>query len=390
LKRKDKNTAGYEKLKRKIFLQSACMMGLSILIIGAVYRFVWRGNIGDWLVSFFQSVFHLRHNQALDWYHFVFRQNSEIFFIGAVAITFIALLRFSLGRFTRYFDSINNGINALAGDAGSTAGNNIVLMPDLETIEEKLNAVRLTLERRSRDVQLAERRKNDLVMYLAHDIRTPLTSVIGYLSLLNETAGMPAEQRGQYTRIALEKAYRLEHLIDELFEITRLNSQTITLSKTPIDLYGMLAQVADEWYPRLAARGKQALIHASSGAPEGDLTVSGDGDKLARVFNNILKNAAAYSRDNSVIDITADRRGDVVIVAFKNAGTIPKDELAAIFEKFYRLDRARSSDTGGAGLGLAIAREIITRHGGRIYAESDDAYTTFTVELPAAPRPDKG
>jgi two-component system sensor histidine kinase VanS len=376
LKPKDKNAAGYEKFKRKIFLQSACMMGLSILFIGAVYQFIWRGNAGDWLVSFFQWFFYIRRSQALNLYHFVFRENSEVFFIGAVAVTFIVLLRFSLERFTRYFDSINNGINALIEDDGS----NIVLMPEMEAIEKKLNTVRLTLKQRSRDAQLAEQRKNDLVMYLAHDIKTPLTSVIGYLSLLNEAPDMPVEQRAKYVHITLDKVYRLEQLINEFFEVTRYNLQTISLTKKHIDLYYMLVQIADEFYPQLAAKGKQAVITACE-----DLTVSGDPDKLARVFNNILKNAAAYSEAGSVIDITAGLSGDVVYVIFKNAGSIPEDKLAAVFEKFYRLDAARSSDTGGAGLGLAIAKEIIVQHGGKIYAESSDNCTMFTVELPALP-----
>jgi two-component system sensor histidine kinase VanS len=373
LKHKDKNDDGYETFKQKIFLQSACMMGISILIIGIVYRFVWRGNVGDWLVSFFQSFFHIKYNEALRLYNFIFRQNSETIFIGAVAVTFVVLLRFSLKRFTQYFDSIHNGINALIEDDGS----NIVLMPEMKTIEKKLNTVRVTLERRSRDAQLAEQRKNDLLMYLAHDIKTPLTSVIGYLSLLTETPDMPAEQKAKYARITLEKAYRLEQLIGEFFEITQYNLQTMTLEKKNIDLYYMLTQMADEFYPQLAANGKQAVIHASE-----DLTVFGDPDKLARVFNNILKNAAAYSEAGSVIDITADIRGDTVSVIFKNTSSIPKEKLAAIFEKFYRLDAARSSDTGGAGLGLAIAKEIMIQHGGQIYAESDDNHTAFTVELP--------
>jgi two-component system sensor histidine kinase VanS len=349
------------------------MMGLSILIIGAAYRFVWRGNAGDLLVSLFQSVFRVRHGQALDVYQYVFRQNSEIIFIGGVAVTFIALLRFSLERFTRYFDSINHGINALIEDDGSA----IVLTPEMEAIEKKLNTVRLTLKQRSRDAQLAEQRKNDLVMYLAHDIKTPLTSIIGYLSLLDEGTDTLPEQRAKYARIALDKAYRLEQLIDEFFEITQYSLQTMTLTKKNIDLYYMLTQMADEFYPQLAASGKRAVIHA----PE-DLTVSGDPDKLARVFNNILKNAVAYSDDNSVIDITAGISGDVASVTFANTGSIPQDKLAAIFEKFYRLDGAGFSDKGGAGLGLAIAQEIVAQHGGRIYAESDDRRAAFTVELP--------
>lgn len=144
----------------------------------------------------------------------------------------------------------------------------------------------------------------------------------------------------------------------------------------------MLVQMADEFYPQLSENGKRAVIHASE-----DLTVYGDPDKLARVFNNILENAVAYSKDSGVIDITAECSGDVVSIVFKNAGSIPKEKLASIFEKFYRLDDARSSEKGGAGLGLAIAKEIITLHGGQIYAESNDEYTTFTVELPAIYNP---
>ena len=248
----------------------------------------------------------------------------------------------------------------------------------MEFMEQKLNTLKQTLEKREQDAKLAEQRKNDLVLYLAHDIKTPLTSVIGYLNLLDEAPDMPAEQKAKYVHITLDKAYRIEQLINEFFEITRYNLQTMTLFKKNIDLYYMLAQMTDEFYPQLAANGKNALIHA----PE-DLAIFGDPDKLARVFNNILKNAAAYSEANSAIDITASTSGDMASIVFRSVGSIPKEKLSTIFEKFYRLDDARSSHTGGAGLGLAIAKEIVIQHGGRIYAESDDKYTTFTVELPA-------
>jgi two-component system sensor histidine kinase VanS len=225
----------------------------------------------------------------------------------------------------------------------------------------------------------AEQRKNDVVMYLAHDIKTPLTSVIGYLSLLDEAADMPSEQRAKYVNITLEKANGLERLVDEFFDITRYNLQTISLSKENIDLYYMLTQIADEFYPLVSAKKKQIILDS----PE-DLMICGDPDKLARVFKNILKNAAAYSIDNSVIDITAAQSGNTVLIAFKNAGSIPSENLDSIFDKFYRLDFARSSETGGAGLGLAIAKEIVAAHGGSIYADSDGDHTTFTVKLPIA------
>jgi two-component system sensor histidine kinase VanS len=194
-------------------------------------------------------------------------------------------------------------------------------------MEQKLNTLKQTLEMRELDAKLAEQRKNDLVMYLAHDIKTPLTSVIGYLSLLVEAPDMPAEQRAKYAHITLDKAYRLEQLINGFFEITRYNLQTITLSKQSIDLCYMLVQMADEFYPQLSAKGKRAIINA----PE-DLSIDGDPDKLARVFNNILKNAAAYSEDNSVIEITAEASSGMVSIVFKNAGSIPKNRLSSIFE----------------------------------------------------------
>lgn len=222
-------------------------------------------------------------------------------------------------------------------------------------------------------------RKNELVAYLAHDLKTPLTSVIGYISLLKEAPDMPVEQRSKYTGIALEKALRLESLINEFFDITRYNLQQIVLEEETFDLGFLLMQMADEFYPVLEQHGKTISIHADE-----DLPVAADSAKLARVFNNILKNAVAYSYDNTEIEIYAEKRENTIHVSISNFGkTIPKQKLDMIFEKFYRLDDARSTNTGGAGLGLAIAKEIVVAHGGTISVTSEKQITTFTVELPA-------
>ena len=221
-------------------------------------------------------------------------------------------------------------------------------------------------------------RKNELVAYLAHDLKTPLTSVIGYISLLKETPDMPVEQRAKYTNIALEKAFRLESLINEFFDITRYNLQEIVLEEETFDLGFLLMQMADEFYPVLEQHGKSISIHADE-----DLPIAADSAKLARVFNNILKNAVAYSYDNTEIEIYAEKRENTIHVSISNFGkTIPKQKLDMIFEKFYRLDDARSTNTGGAGLGLAIAKEIVVAHGGTISVTSEKQITTFTVELP--------
>lgn len=221
--------------------------------------------------------------------------------------------------------------------------------------------------------------KNDLIAYLAHDLKTPLTSVIGYISLLKEASDMPMEQRAKYTGIALEKALRLENLINEFFDITRYNLHEIVLEEETFDLAYMLIQMADEFYPAVQQHGKTIAIDADE-----DLSIVADATKLARVFNNILKNAVAYSYDNSEITIHAHRQNGRIQVDISNFGkTIPKQKLDLIFEKFYRLDDARSTNTGGAGLGLAIAKEIVTAHGGTISVTSQQQVTTFRVCLPA-------
>lgn len=221
-------------------------------------------------------------------------------------------------------------------------------------------------------------KKNDLIAYLAHDLKTPLTSVVGYLSLLEEAPDMPAAQKAKYAHIALEKALRLESLINEFFEITRYNLHEIVLEKEQIDLSYMLNQMADEFYPMLHAHGNTITVMADEA-----LTVYADPYKLARVFQNLLKNAIAYSYADTPIAINAAITEHSVSVTFTNCGpTIPKQKLDSIFEKFYRLDDSRSSNTGGSGLGLAIAKEIILQHGGSIAAVSTDQCTVFTVELP--------
>ncbi|SMP55975.1 two-component system, OmpR family, sensor histidine kinase VanS [Anoxynatronum buryatiense] len=254
----------------------------------------------------------------------------------------------------------------------------ITLPAKYSEIETQLIKLKSITQRQQQLVQTEMQRKNDLITYLAHDLKTPLASVIGYLSLLDEVPEMPVEQKSKYVSISLEKAYRLEELINEFFEITRFNLQSIVLNKGKIKLAFMLQQLADEFYPMLEPQGKQVAIDVPD-----ELNLVGDADKLARVFNNILKNAIVYSYESSVIDISATNDGENITVAFINQGEpIPAPNLDTIFDKFYRLDSARSTNTGGAGLGLAIAKEIITAHNGTITAESNLDHTIFTVKIP--------
>ncbi len=365
----------YFKLKMKVFLRTLGMIVLAFGIILLLYRRFWFGRVGDWIVFFLQKVFHLDYYDARNIYQYGLRENLTLLIIVAAVFCFLLLFWFSLSWFTRYFNEIDEGLEKLIQGEDKE----IILSQEMEPMEQKLNILQQTLERRELEAKLAEERKNNLVMYLAHDIRTPLTSVIGYLSLLEEAPDMPVEQKAKYVHITLEKANRLERLINEFFEITRYNIQQIVLEKEKIDLYYMLLQMVEEFYPLLSQKGNQVELHGDE-----NVTVFGDPIKLARVFNNILKNAVAYSYDNTKIHIfLEENQPRQVVIKFQNQGrTIPKEKLSSIFEKFYRMDEARTSNTGGAGLGLAIAKEIVTLHGGEIYAESENEQVRFVVKLP--------
>ena len=247
-----------------------------------------------------------------------------------------------------------------------------------QEMKNTIEAMRLKSQRHEQLLQMEAQRKSDLITYLAHDMRTPLASIIGYLSLLHEVPEMPAEQKARYVGITLDKAYRLEQLIEEFFEVTRFNLQTMVLNKRKLDLRLLLQQMADEFYPLVEPGGKSIQVETPA-----VLSYKGDGDKLARVFNNIIKNAVSYSYDNTVITIKARKEEGSIITEISSHGdAIPEHQQKQIFEKFFRLDTARSSRTGGAGLGLAIAKEIVDAHGGDISVKSDEEKTTFTVSLP--------
>ncbi len=253
----------------------------------------------------------------------------------------------------------------------------IELPSELEEIEKRLNKIKLESERNAALAEESERRKNDLIVYLAHDLKTPLTSMIGYLSLIDEIKDMPEEKREKYVSIALNKSYKLESLINELFDISRFNAESIVLETTDINLNLMFEQIIDDFYPILKEHHKMIKFNAYE-----NISIEGDSERLYRVFNNLLKNAINYSTEETItIDLKREDH-DVEIVVSNKSKKIPKEKLDRLFEKFYRLDESRSTASGGSGLGLAIAKEIVELHGGKIEAMSDDETTSFIVHLP--------
>ncbi len=375
----------YRKLKFTILLQTVLVTALTVLVGGFLLNYVIDGiyndSFAEMFVEFLMSL-DVNEEKAIRLYWKLIGNNKMFFIIVGFLLLFALFYYAALSKMMKYVDQIGDGIENILAESTEP----IRLITELKPIEIRLNEIKATLKRQELEAVEGEKKKNDLVLFLAHDLKTPLTSIVAYLSMLDGHGGMPEEDRMKYTHIALEKSIRLGELINEFFDITRYNLQDIELEAVEINLSLMLEQLADELYGVLQEKRLSCEVHV-----EENLVVYGDPDKLARVFDNILRNAIAYCYEDTKIEIDARmKKRDVEIVFMNKGDKIPGAMLQTIFEKFYRVDGSRSTGTGGAGLGLAIAKEIVELHGGRIRAKSDDIRTQFIVELPSKTEKEEG
>lgn len=367
----------YRKLKWELMLRSIIVALVSILVGGVLLKLIidnlFQNKLPNLVIALLMK-FNMTYERANEIYGRIFMENKGVFLMAGFVLLFFVFFYAAISRITSYLDDIGNEIEHILSDSQAP----VSLAPELRPIADRLNTLKMTLKRREDAAIDSEQRKNDLVVYLAHDLKTPLTSVIAYLTMLDERPDMEVAERARYVHISLEKAIRLGELINEFFEITRFNLQDIVLDKTQVNLSIMLEQLADESYAVLAEKAMTNSIRTDE-----NLIVNGDPDKLARVFDNLIRNAVAYSYPGTNLDIRAYLEMNTIVIIFTNQGEqIPQQKLTSIFEKFYRADSARSSQTGGAGLGLSIAKEIVELHGGTIEAASDRNGTRFTVRLP--------
>lgn len=253
------------------------------------------------------------------------------------------------------------------------------------TGDDEFSAMAANLNKMSSDIRKlmdkereAERTKNELITNVAHDLRTPLTSIIGYLELLAGNTQIPQEMQHKYIEIAYNKSRRLEKLIEDLFGFTKLNYGKIAMHIGQIDIVKLLEQLLEEAYPNFEEKNLSYDLQSNVPAK----IISADGNLLARLFDNLIGNAIKYGADGKRVLVKIHGEEDTVTVSVTNFGrVIPADELPLLFNKFYRVEQSRSATTGGTGLGLAIAKEIVDMHGGTIRVASDLNGTVFTVKL---------
>lgn len=347
------------------------LFGLSMLFSGTVTYSLYKA---------LQMYYHtMKVEDPLTKVRYFMRENGDINFFLIIFIPLSILFFFLLTkRYVAYFNEISRGINQLAkGEFHHLV--KIRSRDEFEDIARDINMASEKLQQAVERGDFAENSKDQLVLNLAHDLRTPLTSVLGYLDFILQDEQLTAEQTKHYAGIAYTKSQRLEKLIDELFEITRMNYGKLTIAeKQPIYMNELLIQLNEELYPVFE---KNQLTTRVDIAPH--LMTWGDGDLLARVFENLMTNAARYGKDGRYVDICGYMESDDVVVQIVNYGdAIPPEELPHLFEMFYTGDRSRTHREGSTGLGLFIAKNIVAQHEGVITAQSDVIRTLFEVRLP--------
>lgn len=293
--------------------------------------------------------------------------------IGVFSVSFLLLQ----SRSMRYISRISSAMREIAeGDLNITL--DVEGDDEFADMAENLNNMVEELRQLMDRERESERTKNELITNVAHDLRTPLTSIIGYLELLSGPVKLNEEMQKKYLDITYKKSKRLQKLIEDLFGFTKLNYGKISMKVSKVDIVKLLSQMLEEFYPNFMEKNLAYELQSNVTAK----VITADGNLLARLFDNLINNAIKYGSEGKKIIVKVDATDTVVTVSVTNFGyVIPKEELPLLFEKFYRVEQSRSVNTGGTGLGLAIAKNIVDMHGGTIGVASDLNGTVFTVKL---------
>lgn len=253
------------------------------------------------------------------------------------------------------------------------------LRGDLSRVVSSINGLVDSTVTAIEEERKIEQSKDELITNVSHDIRTPLTSIIGYLGLIEDGQYHSEEELLKYTHTAYSKAKQMKSLVENLFEYTKVRQPTVPVNMIQFDMVQLVEQLAADF--ELEARNKGIEIEVLP--KESQLIMDGDTEKLVRVFNNLFTNAFKYGKGATKIVVEIEKVNTEAVVVVKNNGApIPKQSLDALFDRFYRVEESRNQATGGTGLGLAITQSIVALHGGYIYAKSTPEWTSFIIHLP--------
>lgn len=326
--------------------------------------------------------------------YFIYRNNtmngmqqnqylSVSFILGFVIFILVTISLFTvcyfalLKKYSLYLKEISSGIQEIS------LGNfehqiSIVDNDELGMIAQQLNVMSNEIYMLLKDERKNEDVKNELITSVAHDLRTPLTSIIGYLYLALTKEELEEEKKKRYIEIAYDKSKRLEKLLEDLFRYTKYSTDEVRIQNQPIDFVKFMEQMMEEFYPNFQDAGLMYEFHTEIDKAY----IMADGELLARAVGNLVSNAIKYGKDGKIIKVYIKQCANYVSLSILNYGPlIPQENLAHIFERFYRVENSRSEQTGGSGLGLAIAKQIVTLHNGEIDVKSDYDGTIFEVRL---------
>ncbi|XID94171.1 sensor histidine kinase [Paenibacillaceae bacterium WGS1546] len=303
---------------------------------------------------------------------------SFVLIFGCFVFFVFYMIALNWRRF-RYYEKLSRSVEDIALKGNFDDPVPVLQNNEATLLAANMNLLVMELKRSLDEERKAEQTKNELITNVSHDLRTPLTSIIGYLGLIEQDRYRDEVELRHYVQVAYAKAERLNVLIQDLFEYTRMRHDVVPLNQKPFNLVEMMNQLLVHY--RLSLENAKMTGHLHTSVSE--LRIEGDPDKLVRVFENLLSNAIHYGAAGRKVDIYLKAEGESAVVEIVNYGdAIPAADIPHLFDRFYRVDKSRTEHQGGSGLGLAIAKGLVEKHGGAIAVSSDGDCTSFRVQLP--------